>query len=64
MSKEGFREGIWIINPTNDVKMLIFKLYFRRANNVVEYEALILGLKTLKDLKTKKYLFMETQNLS
>ena len=34
--------------------MLSFKLYFECTNNVAEYEALILGLKTLKDLKEKR----------
>ena len=34
MSKEGSRAGIWIITPTNDVKMLSFKLYFECTKNL------------------------------
>ena len=35
-------------------KLLSYKLDFKCTNNVVEYEALILGLKALKDLQAQR----------
>lgn len=54
MSKEGAGVGIWVRSPKDYPKVLSYKLYFDYTNNVVEYEALVLGLKMLKVLKTKK----------
>ena len=47
VSKEGAGVGIWARSPKNDPKLLSYKLYFDYTNNVVEYEALVLGLKML-----------------
>ena len=52
--KEGVGACICISGPNNDYKICSYKLYFDCANNVAEYEALILGFKLLKDLKIKK----------
>ena len=46
--------GVWILSPTQDVKLLSFKLYFECTNNVAEYEFLILGLNALKTMKTRR----------
>ena len=53
ISKEGAGSSIWIISPNRDSKVYYFKLTFERTNNVVEYEALLLGLNSLKELKEK-----------
>ena len=49
-SKEGVGAGIWIRPPVGEPKLLSYKLDFKGTNNIAEYEALILGLKALKDL--------------
>ena len=54
VSKEGVGEGICINGPNNDCQICSYKLYFDCTNNAEEYEALILGLKLLKELKIKK----------
>jgi ribonuclease HI len=66
VSKEGDGVGIRINPPKNiDVKSLYsFKLYFECTNNVAEYEALILGLNVLKDLRAKRIFFCGDSNLS
>jgi len=53
-SKEGVGEGVWIFPPNGAWKLCSFKLLFDRTNNVAEYEALILGLNSLKELKSKR----------
>ena len=54
VSKEGAREGVWIRPPSGEPKLLSYKLYFDCTNNVAEYEALVLGLRALRDLQAKK----------
>ena len=46
--------GIWIRSPIGEPKLLSYKLEFKCTNNVAEYEALILGLKALKDLQAQR----------
>ena len=53
-SKKGAGEGISIKPPTREPKLLSCKLEFKCTNNIAEYEALILGLKALKDLQAQK----------
>ena len=53
-SKKGVGAGISIRSPTREPKLLSYKLDFKCTNNVVEYEALILGLKALKDLHAQR----------
>ena len=47
-SREGARVGVWIIPPKTGTKLCSCKFSFDFTNNMAEYEALILGLKTLK----------------
>jgi ribonuclease HI len=54
VSKEGEAVGVWINPPKVGSKLFSCKLTFDCTNNVVEYEALILGLKVLKELGTEK----------
>ena len=53
-SKKGIGAGIWIRPPIGEPKLLSYKLEFKCTNNVAEYEALILGLKALRDLQAQK----------
>ena len=53
-SKKGAGEGISIRPPIGEPKFLSYKLDFKCTNNVAEYEALILGLKALKDLQAQR----------
>jgi ribonuclease HI len=39
------------ISPSQEVITLSFKLEFETMNNIVEYEALVLGLRATKDMK-------------
>jgi ribonuclease HI len=50
-SKESVSVGVIFISPTQEIISLSFKLEFETTNNVVEYEALVLGLKVAKDMK-------------
>ena len=54
VSKKGVGAGIWITPPVGEPKLLSYKLEFKCTNNVAEYEALILGLKALKDIQAQK----------
>jgi ribonuclease HI len=51
--REGAGVGIWINHPKGDAKLCSYKLVFECTNNMVEYEALILGLKVLEELGAK-----------
>ena len=53
-SKKGVGASILIRFPIGEPKPLSYKLDFKCINNVAEYEALILGLKALKDLQAQK----------
>jgi ribonuclease HI len=53
-SKEGVVAGVWIGSPVGEPKLLSYKLHFKCTNNMVEYEALTLGLKALKDLQSQR----------
>ena len=46
--------GVYIISPIRDFKGLSYKLTFECTNNVVEYEALLLGLHNLKYMGGKR----------
>ena len=52
-SKAGKGAGIVIISPSNQTYNFAFRLEFEASNNVVEYEALLLGLETAKDMGIK-----------
>jgi len=54
-SKYGFRAGVWVVNTrNNNAKGHSHTQNFQCTNNVVEYEALILGLQLLKKLGAKR----------
>jgi ribonuclease HI len=53
-SKEGVGAGVWIIPPKSGSNICSYKFSFDCTNNMAEYEALILGLNTLKDLGEKR----------
>ena len=50
---EGSGARVVIISPSNQTFPFSFKLEFSATNNVIEYEALILGLKAAKDMNIK-----------
>jgi ribonuclease HI len=54
VSKEGAGVGVWISPPEVGTKLCSYKLAFECTNNMAEYEALILGLKVLKELGAKR----------
>ena len=45
--------GIVIISPSDKIYNFAFRLEFEASNNVAEYEALLLGLETAKDMGIK-----------
>jgi ribonuclease HI len=47
--REGYGDGVWIKPPKMGTKLCSYKVAFDCSNNMVEYEGLILGLKTLKE---------------
>jgi hypothetical protein len=48
VNKEGVGVDVWVIPPNVGTKLRSYKLAFECTNNMVKYEALILGLKVLK----------------
>jgi ribonuclease HI len=53
-NREGAGDGVWINLPRGTTKLCYYKLAFDCINNMVEYEALVLGLKTLKGMGDKR----------
>ena len=54
INKDGVGVGVWISPPKVGTKLCSYKLAFDFTNNMDEYEALILGLKVLNELGTKR----------
>jgi ribonuclease HI len=54
INKEGVGSSVWISPPKVGTQICSYKLSFDSTNNMVEYEALILGLRVLKELGTKR----------
>jgi ribonuclease HI len=52
--REGAGAGVWINLPKKSTKMCSYKIAFDCTNNMAEYEELVLGLKTLKEMGAKK----------
>jgi hypothetical protein len=46
----GARGGVVLISPKGDQLIYIIRLHFRTTNNVVEYEALVYGLRIAAEL--------------
>jgi hypothetical protein len=52
-SKEGAGAGMVFISPTQETIPISYKLEFETTNNVIEYEALVLGLRAARDMGIK-----------
>jgi hypothetical protein len=52
--REGVGAGVWISPPKVGTNLYSYKLIFDCTNNMAKYEALILGLRTLKELGAKR----------
>jgi len=64
VNKLGAGAGIWIHNrQTNHAEGHAYRLNFRCTNNMVEYEALLLGLKLIRDLGATKVSILGDSNL-
>jgi ribonuclease HI len=55
-SKDSIGFGVVFISPSQEVITLSFKLEFETTSNIVEYEALVLGLRATKDMKIEELL--------
>jgi ribonuclease HI len=53
-SREGAGVGVWINPPRLATKLCSYDLSFDCTNNMTEYEALVLGLKTLKEMCSRR----------
>jgi ribonuclease HI len=53
-SQDGLGVGILFVSPTKESISLSYKIEFETTNNIVEYKALILGLKAAKDMGISK----------
>jgi ribonuclease HI len=61
--------GVVLISPSKETIYLYFKLNFRTTNNIAEYEALLLGLNSAKEmgikgLKVFKYAYLIIQQVN
>ena len=52
--KEGAKVGVVLISPAREIIYLMYKLEFQTTNNIVEYEALIPGLRAAKYLNIQQ----------
>ena len=52
-SRAGKGAGVVITSPKGKIFNFAYRLEFEATNNVVEYEALLLGLETAKDMGIK-----------
>jgi ribonuclease HI len=53
-SSEGAGAGVVFISPCQEAISLSYKLEFETTNNVAEYEALILGMRSAKEMRIKE----------
>ena len=51
--RNGVRAGIVLISPAGEETIHSFHLEFECTNNLLEYEALLLGLELARDMKIK-----------
>jgi hypothetical protein len=61
-SKESSSAGIVLISPSKEVVTLSYKQEFETTNNIIEYEALVLGLRAAKDMAIDKLLSLVILN--
>jgi ribonuclease HI len=52
-TKDSTGAGVVLISPSKETISLSFKLDFRTTNNIAEYEALLLGLNSAKEMGIK-----------
>jgi hypothetical protein len=52
-SRDVVGAGVVLVSPSQETVYLSYKLEFEATNNVVEYEALVLGLRAAKDMGIK-----------
>ena len=52
--KEGEGAGVVLISPRGEIIYLMYKLEFQTTNNIVQYEALIPGLRAAKYLNIQQ----------
>jgi ribonuclease HI len=62
-SKEGVGAGVVLISPKKEEIHLSYKLEFEATNNVVEYEALILGLEATRKMQITELVVFGDSNL-
>jgi ribonuclease HI len=53
-SSEGTGAGVVFMSPCQETISLSYKLEFETTNNVVEYEALVLGMRVAKEMGIKE----------
>jgi ribonuclease HI len=53
-TKESAGAGVLLISPSKKTSHFSFKLDFKVTNNIVEYEALLLGINAAKEMKIKR----------
>jgi ribonuclease HI len=53
-SQQGSGAGLAVISPQGDVLNYALHLMFPMTNNIVEYEAMIVGLKLVKELGARE----------
>ena len=53
-NREGAWDGVWINPPKLGTKLCSYNLDFYCTNNMDEYEALVLGLKALKEMGARR----------
>ena len=63
VSKEGVGAGVLIKPPMGEPKLFSYKLLFKCTNNGAEYEALVLGLKVLKNIQVQRMNIQGDSNL-
>jgi ribonuclease HI len=52
-TRDSVGAGVVLIYPSEETISLSFKLDFRTTNNIAEYEALLLGLNSAKEMGVK-----------
>jgi hypothetical protein len=62
-SSEGTGVGVVFVSPCQETISLSYKLEFEATNNVVEYEALVLGLRAAKEMGIKEVAVFEDAKL-
>ena len=62
-TKEGLGAGIVLTSPKQDQLKYVLQIHFAASNNVVEYEALVHGLKMAKEMGIRRIICYGDSNL-